>query len=53
MFDLKAYASCGTEWYWFTNLLIHLTVSGYDVFLGNFRGLVSREHVDKSISSRQ
>ncbi|OVA19970.1 AB-hydrolase lipase domain [Macleaya cordata] len=26
---------------------------GYDVFLGNFRGLVSREHVDKSISSRQ
>ncbi|CAH1428219.1 unnamed protein product [Lactuca virosa] len=27
--------------------------AGYDVFLGNFRGLVSREHVDKSISSRQ
>ncbi|KAK1565153.1 hypothetical protein Q3G72_019994 [Acer saccharum] len=26
---------------------------GYDVFLGNFRGLVSREHVDKNISSRQ
>ncbi|KAG5546415.1 hypothetical protein RHGRI_018559 [Rhododendron griersonianum] len=26
---------------------------GYDVFLGNLRGLVSREHVDKSISSRQ
>ncbi|KAH9623245.1 hypothetical protein KSS87_011367 [Heliosperma pusillum] len=26
---------------------------GYDVFLGNFRGLVSREHVDRSISSRQ
>nr|GEX01985.1 AB-hydrolase lipase domain, alpha/beta hydrolase fold protein [Tanacetum cinerariifolium] len=26
---------------------------GYDVFLGNFRGLVSREHVDKRISSRQ
>ncbi|XP_050376324.1 uncharacterized protein LOC126793748 [Argentina anserina] len=26
---------------------------GYDVFLGNFRGLVSREHIDKSISSRQ
>lgn len=26
---------------------------GYDVFLGNFRGLVSREHVDKKISSRQ
>lgn len=26
---------------------------GYDVFLGNFRGLVSREHVDKSISSKQ
>ncbi|KAK3017783.1 hypothetical protein RJ639_003413 [Escallonia herrerae] len=25
---------------------------GYDVFLGNFRGLVSREHVDKNISSR-
>ncbi|EEF50639.1 uncharacterized protein LOC8286736 isoform X5 [Ricinus communis] len=25
---------------------------GFDVFLGNFRGLVSREHVDKSISSR-
>ncbi|XP_057447089.1 uncharacterized protein LOC130738923 isoform X2 [Lotus japonicus] len=26
---------------------------GYDVFLGNFRGLVSREHVNKDISSRQ
>lgn len=26
---------------------------GYDVFLGNFRGLASREHVDKKISSRQ
>ncbi|KAF5445382.1 hypothetical protein F2P56_034433 [Juglans regia] len=26
---------------------------GYDVFLGNLRGLVSREHVDKNISSRQ
>ncbi|KAF5730380.1 hypothetical protein HS088_TW20G00753 [Tripterygium wilfordii] len=26
---------------------------GYDVFLGNFRGLVSREHVDKDISSKQ
>ncbi|CAK9186627.1 unnamed protein product [Ilex paraguariensis] len=26
---------------------------GYDVFLGNFRGLVSREHVDKNISSQQ
>ncbi|XP_010537435.1 PREDICTED: gastric triacylglycerol lipase-like isoform X2 [Tarenaya hassleriana] len=26
---------------------------GYDVFLGNFRGLVSREHVDKNISSRE
>lgn len=26
---------------------------GYDVFLGNFRGLVSREHVDKNISSSQ
>ncbi|OMO94634.1 hypothetical protein COLO4_16239 [Corchorus olitorius] len=26
---------------------------GYDVFLGNFRGLVSREHVQKNISSRQ
>ncbi|KAL0906794.1 hypothetical protein M5K25_025316 [Dendrobium thyrsiflorum] len=25
---------------------------GYDVFLGNLRGLVSREHVDKNISSR-
>ncbi|XP_020221822.1 lipase 3 isoform X2 [Cajanus cajan] len=25
---------------------------GYDVFLGNFRGLVSREHVNKNISSR-
>ncbi|NP_001297387.1 uncharacterized protein LOC100193803 [Zea mays] len=24
---------------------------GYDVFLGNLRGLVSREHIDKSISS--
>ncbi|KAL9243349.1 hypothetical protein vseg_017247 [Gypsophila vaccaria] len=24
---------------------------GYDVFLGNFRGLVSREHVDRTISS--
>uniref|UniRef100_A0A0E0C2Z5 Partial AB-hydrolase lipase domain-containing protein n=1 Tax=Oryza meridionalis TaxID=40149 RepID=A0A0E0C2Z5_9ORYZ len=24
---------------------------GYDVFLGNLRGLVSREHVDKNISS--
>ncbi|MCH84953.1 lipase member K-like [Trifolium medium] len=27
--------------------------SGYDVFLGNFRGLVSREHVNKNISSRE
>ncbi|XP_054786693.1 uncharacterized protein LOC129292965 isoform X1 [Prosopis cineraria] len=26
---------------------------GYDVFLGNLRGLVSREHVNKNISSRQ
>ncbi|XP_062158249.1 uncharacterized protein LOC133865790 isoform X2 [Alnus glutinosa] len=26
---------------------------GYDVFLGNLRGLVSREHADKNISSRQ
>ena len=26
---------------------------GNDVFLGNFRGLVSREHVDKKISSRE
>ncbi|KAE9613931.1 putative triacylglycerol lipase [Lupinus albus] len=26
---------------------------GYDVFLGNFRGLVSREHVNKNISSHQ
>ncbi|XP_031372367.1 uncharacterized protein LOC116187646 [Punica granatum] len=26
---------------------------GYDVFLGNFRGLVSREHVNKNISSQQ
>ncbi|XP_021834940.1 uncharacterized protein [Spinacia oleracea] len=26
---------------------------GYDVFLGNFRGLVSREHVDRNISSRE
>ncbi|MED6218697.1 hypothetical protein PIB30_028783 [Stylosanthes scabra] len=26
---------------------------GYDVYLGNFRGLVSREHINKNISSRQ
>ncbi|WCJ21996.1 alpha/beta-Hydrolases superfamily protein [Euphorbia peplus] len=26
---------------------------GFDVFLGNLRGLVSREHVDKKISSRR
>ncbi|KAK7314516.1 hypothetical protein VNO77_33042 [Canavalia gladiata] len=26
---------------------------GYDVFLGNFRGLVSREHVNRNISYRQ
>ncbi|XP_021648860.2 uncharacterized protein LOC110641453 isoform X2 [Hevea brasiliensis] len=26
---------------------------GFDVFLGNFRGLVSREHIDKNISSRK
>ncbi|KAG8654313.1 hypothetical protein MANES_05G138900v8 [Manihot esculenta] len=26
---------------------------GFDVFLGNFRGLVSRDHVDKNISSRK
>ncbi|KAI4302572.1 hypothetical protein MLD38_038300 [Melastoma candidum] len=26
---------------------------GYDVYLGNFRGLVSREHVDKGISSME
>ncbi|XP_057951337.1 uncharacterized protein LOC131146070 [Malania oleifera] len=26
---------------------------GFDVFLGNFRGLVSREHVDKNISSQR
>ncbi|KAJ0255744.1 Alpha/beta-Hydrolases superfamily protein [Hirschfeldia incana] len=25
---------------------------GYDVFLGNFRGLVSRDHVNKNISSK-
>lgn len=32
------------------NLLLFI---GYDVFLGNFRGLVSREHINKNISSRQ
>ncbi|CAA7402028.1 unnamed protein product [Spirodela intermedia] len=26
---------------------------GYDVFLGNFRGLVSREHINKNISSHK
>lgn len=26
---------------------------GYDVYLGNLRGLVSREHIDKNISSRK
>lgn len=26
---------------------------GYDVFLGNFRGLVSREHIDNQISSQR
>lgn len=26
---------------------------GYDVFLGNFRGLASREHVDKNISAQR
>ncbi|KAJ0750821.1 putative triacylglycerol lipase [Helianthus annuus] len=26
---------------------------GYDVFLGNFRGLVSREHVNKKLTSRE
>ncbi|XP_051115761.1 uncharacterized protein LOC127240936 isoform X2 [Andrographis paniculata] len=26
---------------------------GYDVYLGNFRGLVSREHINKNMSSRQ
>ncbi|KAL6884540.1 hypothetical protein ACP4OV_010476 [Aristida adscensionis] len=26
---------------------------GYDVFLGNLRGLVSREHIDKNISSNK
>ncbi|KAJ6749272.1 ALPHA/BETA HYDROLASE FAMILY PROTEIN [Salix purpurea] len=26
---------------------------GYDVFLGNFRGLVSREHIEKKISSQK
>ncbi|XP_057422297.1 uncharacterized protein LOC130716117 isoform X2 [Lotus japonicus] len=26
---------------------------GYDVFLGNLRGLVSREHINKNISSRE
>ncbi|CAH2036993.1 unnamed protein product [Thlaspi arvense] len=26
---------------------------GYDVYLGNFRGLVSRDHVNKNISSRE
>ncbi|KAG5546418.1 hypothetical protein RHGRI_018559 [Rhododendron griersonianum] len=34
-------------------LLLLLIKVCYDVFLGNLRGLVSREHVDKSISSRQ
>jgi hypothetical protein len=26
---------------------------GYDVFLGNFRGLASREHVNKHISAQR
>jgi pimeloyl-ACP methyl ester carboxylesterase len=26
---------------------------GYDVYLGNFRGLVSRDHINKNISSRE
>lgn len=31
----------------------YIYFTGYDVFLGNLRGLVSREHVDKNISSRK
>jgi hypothetical protein len=27
--------------------------AGYDVYLGNLRGLASREHVDKHISSKR
>nr|GMC69459.1 gastric triacylglycerol lipase isoform X2 [Ipomoea batatas] len=36
-------------------VLLHLLpmTKGMNVFLGNYRGLVSREHVNKNISSRQ
>jgi hypothetical protein len=30
-----------------------LYFAGYDVFLGNFRGLASREHVNKHISAQR
>jgi pimeloyl-ACP methyl ester carboxylesterase len=34
-------------------LLTLFSFTGYDVFLGNFRGLVSRDHVNKNISSKE
>lgn len=37
----------------FTVCFTLLFLSGYDVFLGNFRGLVSRDHVNKNISSKE
>lgn len=39
--------------YIFVKLLLLHFFAGYDVFLGNLRGLVSREHIDKNISSRK
>ena len=45
---------CFSKQFLFLELLHSFVLSaGYDVFLGNFRGLVSREHVNKNISSRQ
>lgn len=51
-FGLKFFAVCTTK-YWIVDIIMLFYFAGYDVFLGNFRGLASREHVDKNISSRQ
>lgn len=39
--------------FWHYHMYKFVLFSGYDVFLGNLRGLVSREHINKNISSRE
>lgn len=39
--------------YDYRNVKMLSSFSGYDVYLGNFRGRVSKKHINKKLSSRQ